>query len=67
MVDAFKAFLKNVISTYYPYENENYKLIRTYLKEVSRNNILDEDTINSIHRDIIAYRLNQIENSPFNG
>ena len=67
MVDAFKAFLKNVISTYYPYENENYKLIRTYLKEVSRNNVLDEDTINSIHRDIIAYRLSQIENSPFNG
>ena len=67
MADAFKAFLKNVVSKYYPYENVNYKIIRDALKEVSKNNILDEDTINSIHRDIIAYRLNQIENSPFNG
>ena len=67
MADTFKAFLKNVISKYYPYENVNYNLIRSYLREVSKNNILNEDTINSIHRDIVAYRLSQIENSPFNG
>lgn len=67
MYDANRTFIQNVVSKYFPYENKPIGRTREILKSLTLGGNLNEDTINSIHRDAIVYYLNSITMSPFNG
>ena len=66
MFDSNRKALK-LMSRYFPYEKAPYVNARTKLASLTRSSTLDEDTINSIHRDMLVYLLSVQERSEFNG
>ena len=59
--------VERMLSKYFPYNTSTYKEIRSLMASLTKGGTLDADTINSIHRDILAYMLAQREGSLFNG
>ena len=59
--------VEKVLSKYFPYNTSTYKDVRGLMASLTKGGTLDADTINSIHRDILAYMLSQREGSLFNG
>lgn len=55
-----------VVNNYYPYDTNNYKYARENIASLTKSELLDAETINSIHSDLLVYMLNQEENSLFN-
>lgn len=58
---------EKVINKFYPYNTKAYKEAREGLAGFTRSGLLDAETINSIHSDLIVFMLSQQENSLFNG
>ena len=59
--------VERMLSKYFPYNTSTYKEVRSLMASLTKGGTLDADTINSIHRDILAYMLAQREGSLFNG
>lgn len=59
--------VEKMLSKYFPYNTNTYKEVRSLMASLTKGGTLDADTINSIHRDILAYMLSQREGSLFNG
>lgn len=59
--------VKNILSTYFPYDTDAYSSARTLLADVTKSGTLTADVINSMHRDMLAYMLSQREGGLFNG
>lgn len=59
--------VEKMLSKYFPYNTSTYKEARSLIVSLTKGGTLDADTINSIHRDILAYMLSQREGSLFNG
>lgn len=59
--------VEKVLSKYFPYNTSTYKDVRGLMSSLTKGGTLDADTINSIHRDVLAYMLSQREGSLFNG
>lgn len=59
--------VERMLSKYFPYNTSTYKEVRSLMASLTKGGTLDADTINSIHRDILAYMLSQREGSLFNG
>lgn len=59
--------VEKMLSKYFPYNTSTYKEARSIIASLTKGGTLDADTINSIHRDILAYMLSQREGSLFNG
>lgn len=59
--------VERLLSKYFPYNTSTYKDVRSLMASLTNGGTLDADTINSIHRDILAYMLSQREGSLFNG
>ena len=59
--------VEKVLSKYFPYNTSTYKDVRGLMASLTKGGTLDADTINSIHRDVLAYMLSQREGSLFNG
>jgi hypothetical protein len=59
--------VEKMLSKYFPYNTSTYKEVRSLMASLTKGGTLDADTINSIHRDILAYMLSQKEGSLFNG
>ena len=59
--------VERMLSKYFPYNTSTYKEVRSFMASLTKGGTLDADTINSIHRDILAYMLAQREGSLFNG
>ena len=59
--------VERMLSKYFPYNTSTYKEVRSLMANLTKGGTLDADTINSIHRDILAYMLSQREGSLFNG
>lgn len=59
---AYKAMNK-----YYPYDTHNYKAARSTLARLTKSGILDAETINSIHSDMMVFLLASQEGSEFDG
>ena len=59
--------VERLLSKYFPYNTSTYKDVRSLMASLTKGGTLDADTINSIHRDILAYMLSQREDSLFNG
>ena len=59
--------VERLLSKYFPYNTSTYKGVRSLMASLTKGGTLDADTINSIHRDILAYMLSQREGSLFNG
>lgn len=55
------------MSRYFPYDTENYKAARGTLARLTKSGILDAETINSIHSDMLVYLLANQEGSEFDG
>ena len=58
---------EKVINKFYPYNTKAYKEAREGLAVFTRSGLLDVETINSIHSELMVYMLSQQENSLFNG
>lgn len=56
-----------ILNKYLPYNTSTYRQVREKLASLTRSSTLNADTINSIHRDLLAYLLTQEEFSAFNG
>lgn len=59
--------VSRLLSRYYPYDTRVYTLARNRMAKLTKSGILDADTINSIHSDMMVYLLAQQEDSLFNG
>ena len=59
--------VEKMLSKYFPYNTPTYKEVRSLMASLTKGGTLDADTINSIHRDVLAYMLSQKEGSLFNG
>lgn len=59
--------VKDILSAYFPYDTDAYAASRELLADVTKSGTLDADTINSMHRDLLAYMLSQVEGGWFNG
>lgn len=59
--------VSRLLSGYYPYDTRVYTLARNRMAKLTKSGILDADTINSIHSDMMVYLLAQQEDSLFNG
>lgn len=59
--------VERMLSKYFPYNTSTYKEVRSLMASLTKGGTLDADTINSVHRDILAYMLSQREGSLFNG
>ena len=58
---------EKVINKFYPYNTKAYKEAREGMAALTRSGLLDAETINSIHSDLMVFMLSQQENSLFNG
>lgn len=58
---------EKVINKFYPYNTKAYKEARKGIAAFTRSGLLDAETINSIHSDLMVFMLSQQENSLFNG
>lgn len=58
---------EKVINKFYPYNTKAYKEAREGIAAFTRSGLLDAETINSIHSDLMVFMLSQQENSLFNG
>ena len=58
---------EKVINKFYPYNTKAYKEAREGIAAFTRSGLLDAETINSIHSDLMVFILSQQENSLFNG
>lgn len=58
---------EKVINKFYPYNTKAYKEAREGMAAFTRSGLLDAETINSIHSDLMVFMLSQQENSLFNG
>ena len=58
---------EKAINKFYPYNTKAYKKAREELAGFTRSGLLDAETINSIHSDLMVFMLSQQENSLFNG
>lgn len=58
---------EKAINKFYPYSTKAYKEAREELAGFTRSGLLDAETINSIHSDLMVFMLSQQENSLFNG
>lgn len=58
---------EKVINKFYPYNTKAYREAREGLAGFTRSGLLDAETINSIHSDLMVFMLSQQENSLFNG
>jgi hypothetical protein len=58
---------EKAINKFYPYNTKAYKEAREGLAGFTRSGLLDAETINSIHSDLMVFMLSQQENSLFNG
>lgn len=56
-----------LLNKYYPYNTPLYINTRNMLASLTKGQLLDSNTINSIHSDILVYILAQQEDSLFNG
>lgn len=52
---------------FYPYETTLYRGIREGLNDLTKSSVLNEDTINSIHDDILVWILSNMKDSSFDG
>ena len=59
--------VEKTLSKYFPYNTSTYKDVRSLMASLTKGRTLDADTINSVHRDVLAYMLSQREGSLFNG
>lgn len=59
--------VKNLLTKYFPYDTPMYQSMREMTAGLLKSGTLDADTINSLHRDFLAYMLSQRGNSLFNG
>ena len=66
MYDTNRLAMK-LLSKYYPYENDMYVEARDFMAGLSRTGLLNEDTINDIHRHIPVALLAMQKNSIFDG
>lgn len=55
------------MSRYFPYDTHNYKAARGTLARLTKSGILDAETINSVHSDMLVYLLASQEGSEFDG
>lgn len=58
---------EKIINKFYPYNTKAYKEAREGIAAFTRSGLLDAETINSIHSDLMVFILSQQENSLFNG
>nr|DAP18766.1 MAG TPA: NADAR protein [Crassvirales sp.] len=58
---------EKAINKFYPYNTKAYREAREGLAGFTRSGLLDAETINSIHSDLMVFMLSQQENSLFNG
>lgn len=59
--------VEKLLSKYFPYNTSTYTGVRELMASLTKSGTLDADTINSIHRDILAYMLSQRSKCLFNG
>lgn len=58
---------EKIINRFFPYNTKTYKEARNTLASLTKSGLLDAETINSIHSDLMVFMLSQQENSLFNG
>lgn len=55
----------NKLNEFYPYNTKAYSKVREFMSTLTRSGILQAETINQIHSDLIVYMLSQKEGSLF--
>lgn len=58
---------ERTLRRFYPYNTKAYKESRDVIAKLTRSGLLDAETINSIHSDLMVFMLSRQENSIFNG
>lgn len=58
---------EKIINRFFPYNTKTYVSARNTVAKLTNNGLLDAETINSVHSDLMVYILSQQENSLFNG
>lgn len=58
--------VKNLLTKYFPYDTKLFKESRELIASLTKSGTLDADTINSIHRDLLAFLLYAREGGLFN-
>ena len=66
MFDTNRKILR-ILKPYVPYETNLYTDIRTRLASLTKNGVLDSDTINDLHSNTLVYLLSQKEGGEFYG
>lgn len=66
MYHSLDAYVKKVISKYFPFETKDYKTIRNQLMNASHGGILNGKSINDIHKAAVMYFLSNHQESAFN-
>lgn len=66
MYDANRRAL-SLLNKYYPYDTEVYSGIRQYVGSLTKTGVLDAETINTIHTDLMVFLLSTLPGSTFNG
>lgn len=67
MMDLARKASKKLFSKFFPYYTKLYKSMRDTMKELTKSQSLDADTINSLHREFIMYLLSNQKGSAFDG
>lgn len=65
--DSLVSYMKSLCEKYYPYESPMYQSARNLLSNITRSQLLDAETINSIHDDIAVWYLSTQKGSIFDG
>lgn len=66
MYDANRRALK-ALNKYYPYDTSLYSGVRDYIGSITKTGVLDAETINTVHTDLMVFILSTLPNSNFNG
>lgn len=56
-----------LLSKYFPYETSTYSGMRERLASLTRSGLLNDETINTAHNDLMTYMMNSVEDSEFFG
>lgn len=67
MYDLERRTTRDLFSAHFPYYTPMYTAMRNGMKKLSKSGILNADTINSLHREFIAYLLSNRKGSKFDG
>lgn len=67
MMDITRKACRDLFGRHFPYFQSTYKEVRKVLGSLTKYGVLDADTINSVHRDLMVYLLSTQKGTRFDG